>query len=84
MNMVPDHYSEPVLQVLFDFVNCSNDEIHDILKYHLRHQIHIIMSNKETTDEEKVNLVVMEIDEVFDRYTKFVDGICKGVYGDET
>lgn len=83
MNMVPDHYSEPVLQVQYDFVNCSNDEIQDILKYHLRHQIHIIMSNKETTDEEKVDLVVMEINEVFDRYKNFVNGIYKGIYGDE-
>lgn len=83
MNVSSNDYSEPVLQVQYNFVNCSIDEIQDILKYHLRHQIHIIMSNKETTDEEKVSLVVIEIDEVFDRYKKFVNGIYKGVYGDE-
>lgn len=84
MNAISNDYSEPVFQVRYDFVNCSIDEIQDILKYHLRHQIHIIMSNKETTDEEKVSLVVIEINEVFDRYKNFLDGIYKGVYGDET
>lgn len=83
MNVVSNGYSEPVMQVQYDFVNCSTDEIQDLLKYHLRHQINIVMSNKETTDEEKVNLIVMEINEVFDRYKNFLDGICKGVYGDE-
>lgn len=84
MNVVSNDYTEPVMQVQYDFVNCSIDEIQDLLKYHLRHQINIAMCNKETTDEEKVNLIVMEINEVFDRYRNFLDGICKGVYGDET
>ena len=83
MNVVPNDCSEPVLQVQYDFVNCSIDEIQDLLKYRLRHQINIVMSNKETTDEEKINLVVMEINEVFDRYRNFTNGICKGIYGDE-
>lgn len=84
MNVSSNDYSEPMLQVQYDFVNCSIDEIQDILKYHLRHQIRIIMSNKETTDEEKVDLVVMEINEVYDQYRIFLDGIYKGMYGDET
>ena len=83
MNVVSNDYTEPVMQVQYDFVNCSTDEIQDLLKYHLRHQINIVMSNKETTDKEKVNLIVMEINEVFDRYRNFLDGIYKGVYGDE-
>ena len=82
MNVTSNDYSEPLLQVQYDFVNCSIDEIQDLLKYHLRHQINIIMSNKETTDNEKNDLVVMEIGEVFDQYKNFVNGIYKGVYSE--
>lgn len=82
MNVTSNDYSEPVLQVQYDFVNCSIDEIQDLLKYHLRHQINIIMSNKETTDNEKIDLVIMEIGDVFDRYKNFVNGIYKGVYSE--
>ena len=82
MNLTSNDYSEPVLQVQYNFVNCSIDEIQDLLKYHLRHQINIVMSNKETTDNEKIDLVVMEINEVFDRYKNFVNGIYKGVYSE--
>lgn len=80
MNVISNDCSEPMLQVQYDFVNGSIDEIQDLLKYHLRHQINIIMSNKETTDNEKIDPVVMEINEVFDRYKNFVNGIYKGVY----